>query len=304
MSIKGELLKIKSQLLKKNYVSNNPLNLNEKIEEFLDWYLNNGIDSLIKNIYDYQNMKDIIDKWATWYENKYSNKIIDNHLRPDINYNTEEFIEELTPYEKFILSDYSYPSVIYIDLKSGDTGHFHVDENGIITEFDRLYNCNMNKAMNNNDDYTNGKLYFIIGDLFVGKTVEQGYELLKRMNYIPDDIEYKKTINEKQRHYYLQNEFLDAIMYRIIDRGGNGYGPRRGLLFAKEFNRNIETPMMYGLNPYDLDLESFIDEYIKLGGRTDLECVYDYFFNRDRSEYKTIILDKFLEDYNKKVLKK
>ena len=57
---------------------------------------------------------------------------------------------------------------------------------------------------------------------------------------------------------------LDAVMYRIIERGGNRMGPRRGFLFAKEFGRNIDIPMMYGVDYSDPGLRSFIIEYIKL----------------------------------------
>ena len=33
---------------------------------------------------------------------------------------------------------------------------------------------------------------------------------------------------------------VSDVMYRIIERGGNRMGPRRGFLFAKEFGRNID----------------------------------------------------------------
>ena len=38
---------------------------------------------------------------------------------------------------------------------------------------------------------------------------------------------------------------LNCVMYRIIERGGNRIGPRRGFLFAKEFGRNIDIPMIF-----------------------------------------------------------
>lgn len=301
MKLKDELIKIKKQLLKKNYYSKNPLSLNAKIEEFLVWYVNNEVELVTND--NHENMKAIIEKWAIWYEEKYPNETIINKEYKSAK-DTNEFLSELTLYEKSILNDYKYPNIIYIDLKNGDCGHFHVNENGIITKFDRLYNRREISFLNKTSIKIDDNKYNVIGDLFIGKTVEQGYELLKRMNPTKDCLEYKSVINEKQKHFLFREEFLDAVMYRIIERGNNNYGPRRGLLFAKEFNRNIEIPMMYGINPIDFDLKSFIDEYIMLGGRTDLECIYDYFYYKDQAEYRFVILDRILKNYDKRVLKK
>ena len=66
-------------------------------------------------------------------------------------------------------------------------------------------------------------------------------------------------------------------MYRIIERGGNRIGPRRGFIFAKEFNRNIDIPMMYAVDTSDPGLRTFMNEYLKSGGRTDLICYENYF---------------------------
>lgn len=70
---------------------------------------------------------------------------------------------------------------------------------------------------------------------------------------------------------------LDSVMYRIIERGGNRIGPRRAFLFAKEFGRNIDIPMMYAIDRSDPGLRLFINEYIKNGGSKDLLCYIDYF---------------------------
>ena len=58
-------------------------------------------------------------------------------------------------------------------------------------------------------------------------------------------------------------------MYRIIERGGNRFGPRRAFLFAKEFGRNIDVPMMYGVDTSDPGLRYFMNEYLKAGGNPE-----------------------------------
>ncbi len=73
-------------------------------------------------------------------------------------------------------------------------------------------------------------------------------------------------------------------MYRIIERGGNRIGPRRAFLFAKEFGRNIDIPMMYGVDYSDPGLRSFIIEYIKAGGSKDLVCYRGYFSRKSKNE--------------------
>ena len=69
---------------------------------------------------------------------------------------------------------------------------------------------------------------------------------------------------------------LNCVMYRIIERGGNRFGPRRAFLFAKEFDRNIDVPMAYGVDLSDPGLELFVNEYIKAGESENLICYIGY----------------------------
>ena len=88
-------------------------------------------------------------------------------------------------------------------------------------------------------------------------------------------------------------------MYRIIERGGNRIGPRRGFLFAKEFNRDIDIPMSYGFDYSDPELKAFINEYIKAGGSKDLKCYEDYFWKiNNKDKVNTVSIQKILLDLN------
>ena len=85
------------------------------------------------------------------------------------------------------------------------------------------------------------------------------------------------VIKEYDDQVVCKEKLLDFVMYRIIERGGNRLGPRRGFLFAKEFGRNIDIPMMYGVDFSDPGLRLFMNEYLKAGGSMDLKCYNGYF---------------------------
>ena len=82
---------------------------------------------------------------------------------------------------------------------------------------------------------------------------------------------------------YSKEELLNCFMYRIMERGGIRLGPRRAFLFAKEFERDIDIPMMYGVDFSDPGLRRFLNEYMKAGGSKDLECYIGY-FSRTKQE--------------------
>ena len=106
---------------------------------------------------------------------------------------------------------------------------------------------------------------------------EKGIEL-------PENNELEKTINEANKWIQQKEGILDCAMYRIIERGGNRIGPRRAFLFAKEFGRNIDIPMMYAVDRSDPGLRLFMNEYIKSGGSKDLECYVGYFSRASKKE--------------------
>lgn len=57
-------------------------------------------------------------------------------------------------------------------------------------------------------------------------------------------------------------------------------------MFAKEFNLNIDIPMMYGVDESDPYLGNFILEYLKAGGSTNLVCLINYFSKtKDFTQY-------------------
>lgn len=93
------------------------------------------------------------------------------------------------------------------------------------------------------------------------------------------DLEETKDIRSTNKFSLLGEAILDCAMYRIIQRGGNRKGPRRALLFAKEFKRDIDIPMKYGVDCSDTYLKTFIHKYLDFGGSRNLVCYDDYFFS-------------------------
>ena len=84
----------------------------------------------------------------------------------------------------------------------------------------------------------------------------------------------------------------------MIQRGQNRIGPRRAFLFAKEFDTNIDIPMIYGIDYSDLNLKIFINEYIKAGGTKDLACYVNYFCSDSDNLEKIITIETLLKSIN------
>lgn len=122
-----------------------------------------------------------------------------------------------------------------------------------------------------------GMHFFFEDGQFNGMHVKELYEFLKKAEVDEEQLKRLKNLIDSYELEVRQRELiLDTTLYRIIERGGIRVGPRRGLLFARDFNRNIDIPMMYAYDSSDPRLRSFLNMYIKLGGDMDLE-IYDEF---------------------------
>lgn len=278
MNIKEELIRLKKKLLKEKDIKKNSVDLDDKVEEFLIWYSNNyNYEDKVKS---YNKMKRLIEKWAIWYELKYPDyKITENEMKAITGYDTHSFISLLPYNERWFLKKYKYPEIVYINERD----HFHLNRNGIIKGCDVL--CN---------DYEYEET-----NIFNGKSLKDASKILMNMININNDSEVFKVLNEKNKRKYLKEEFLDAVMYHIIEHGGETYGPLRGFEFAKEFKRNIEIPLIYGIESNKGYTRNLVNEYIKLGGRTNLECIYDYFTCKENKlDYVMKTIEHFLK-YNK-----
>lgn len=272
------------------------VDLNEKVDMFIYWYYKNMVKGKYTNIGEYCvpiEMRNFIEKMAVWYELRYPSYEI-NRLMPgsgqegikvddvmfkdnvylnetlgidndakDLEwsefYNFNTFFKSLPWEEASLLMQPKYTNLVYID----DFCHLHLDSSGFVREIESPSRY-INSLIDNNS--------------IKGIHVKDVVALLGKNGFnIDNDNEVVRAINNVDKRNYQLEKMLDAVMYRIIERGGNRIGPRRGLLFAKEFNRNIDIPMMYGVDRSDPGLEYFINEYINAGGNENLICYKNYF---------------------------
>lgn len=294
MNLKDKLLQVKAVLTNQKRV----VTLDEKVDDFIKWYEKN-ISYNSNDFKEAERVRNFIEKMAVWYELRYpsyeanrlmhcfgqemkqaddiirKNPMIDdikamsfddekyyldsvvNALKWDGLYSAKAFISSLPYDEKRYLNRAKYPSIIYLDKEH--LIHFHVTAKGRITEVE----CP--------ERYP----YYTLNSL-VGENITLAKDILKDTEFWNPKGELESAINAYEKHSQLKEGILDCVMYRLIDRDPSRIGPRRAFMFAKEFQRNIDIPMMYGIDYSDPGLRDFISEYIKAGGHSDLLCVVDY----------------------------
>ncbi|MEE0699342.1 MAG: hypothetical protein U0M66_01955 [Bacilli bacterium] len=288
-----------------------PVVLDDKVEEFIDWFTENMVKGHYDDIQTYSipiNMRNIIEKMAVWYElrypdyeinriipclsseqidimniidkkeraykninevmfknNQYTNDILDKNSEiKDLDwnefYNAKAFINSLPPCERYVFSRPRYQNIVYLFFK-GCIPHLHLTSNGFIETA----------------EYMNNMIPGITNKGLEGKNIKEVVSMLKEKGVrLPKDSELEKAIRDYDNWVYQKEEMLNCVMYRIIERGGSIYGPRRAFIFAKEFGRNIDIPMAYGVDKSDTCLRLFMNEYLKAGGSKDLVCYVGY----------------------------
>lgn len=289
--------------------------LNDKIDNYIKWNYKHFVKGKYTDIGEYcvpTELRNFIEKMAVWYElrypdyeinrlmpgsnqeninisdvmfnnNRYINDLFDDNsdiraLDWDDFYNTSVFIKSLSWDERYRFRRAKYKKLVYLDPNyklhnfmevERKTAHLHLTSNGFVESAEGV------------NVYSNFK---ITNEQLKGMHVKDVVNLLKENNIVlPKDNELEETIYDVEMWNKQKEGLLDAVMYRIIERGGNRIGPRRGFLFAKEFNRNKDIPMMYAVDRTDPGLRLFINEYIKAGGSKDLVCYVGYFSRTDKT---------------------
>ena len=306
MSIKDELLKFRTKLTGATKVESTLIDLDARVDEFIDWYFKNMVKGNYTDIGEYhtpREMRDLIEKIAVWYElrypsyeinrlmpgsgqeqinvndvmfknNPYVNELLDENSDAkelDWNdfYNTNVFMKSLPWEERCYFTKPRYRNIVYLNPNSR-VAHLHLTKNGFVEM---------------SEDVTGYTESVIKDEELTGLNVRDVVELFQEKGIeLPENNELEKTINEANKWIQQKEGILDCAMYRIIERGGNRIGPRRAFLFAKEFGRNIDIPMMYAVDRSDPGLRLFMNEYIKSGGSKDLECYVGYFSRASKKE--------------------
>lgn len=277
-----KLIRLRNALLQfeerdTNYNSEEKLiDLDKKIDRFIEWYSENIVkDAYINEKSMVKKLENFIEKMAVWYEFKYPDYIFEcpDYKVEQINedYNIRSFINLLSDEEKKFLARPRYVNEIDLEIKNMSLS-LNLSSKGRIMSY---YYCAHTKNPLN-------------GIKLVGMLVEDAISVLKENDmYLVNDISNNKlelAIQKYKNEVYQKEELLNCVMYKIIERGGNIVGPRRAFLFAKEFGRDIDIPMKYGVDYSDFYLKDFINEYIKAGGSKDLVCYVSYFLQKDNCE--------------------
>lgn len=282
-----------------HFASIKNVNLDAKVDNFIDWYFKNIVKGNYTDIGEFHkpnDMRNFIEKMAVWYElrypdyeinrlmpgstqeaieindvmfnsNKYINELFDENadiraLDWDEFHNAKAFINSLSWDERYLFGRPRYRDLVYIDPHRR-SAHLHLTPKGFVELAEEI------------GSYTNFK---VKDDELKGMHIKDVVNLLREKGIsLPSGNELEETIKDVEKWNYQKEEMLNCVMYRIIERGGNRMGPRRAFLFAKEFRRNIDIPMMYAIDRSDPGLRLFINEYIKAGGSKDLICYVGYF---------------------------
>lgn len=268
--------------------------LNAKVDDFIYWcsnfYVNDNKTEEVNNI------RNFIEKIAVYSELKYTDYKV-NEIIPYSNNVVEKpsCIMTGTPItycldrkESRYLEKASYPKYIRLNSRGSKRvdaiPRLYLNSQGKIIRTENLNNL-MPRYNNVNIDLTNKYLKDVVNpicDLF-------RLENSARLKTIIDNYENKKYFNE---------EIANCILYRIIERGGRYIGPRRALLVAKEFNMNIDIPMIYGYDRTDKYFPKFIAKYISFGGNKELSCYVDYMNKNQWLVRKISITDILKQNLN------
>ena len=324
MSLKEELIKFRTKITGNTEEVSmiTPISLDNKVDEFIDWYFKNMVKGNYTDIGEYhfpRKMRDLIEKIAVWYElrypsyeinrlmpgsgqeqinvndvmfrnNPYVNELLDENsdakeLDWDDFYNTNVFMKSLPWEERCYFTKPRYRNIVYLNPNSR-VAHLHLTKNGFVEKAEDI--TGFTKSAIKDEELTGLNVRDIV-KLFKDKGIE-----------LPENNELEKAIKEADKWIRQKEGILDCAMYRIIERGGNRIGPRRAFLFAKEFGRSIDIPMMYAVDYSDPGLRLFMNEYIKAGGSKDLKCYVGYFSRTSKNEkvYTTTIQDLILTQNN------
>lgn len=295
MTVKNKLVGYRKKQLKKRDKASSII-LEDKVDDYLNWYKENVMKEQSKQVY-IDIMRNFIEKMAVWYELRYPEYEI-NRLMPDSSqerifvseemfknnsyiqdlvgegtdiealdwcdfYNFDAFFNSLPGNEQKLLYDPKYPKI----LCYGGCSHIHLDNEGYIVEAEGI-------PFLKNIEYCVEIPH-----------IKNVVEYIKSYNIpVPITCEFERAVTNYENQLKQKEGMLDCVMYRIIERGGNRIGPRRALLFAKEFQRDVSIPMIYGVDTFDPGLRNFMNEYFKAGGSKDIMSIRNYFYRASKYE--------------------
>ena len=284
-------------------------NEKEKCVNFAPIAFKDKIDNLIKVIsddeYEYQGRLKLINRMKDWYQTRYPDEYIDiffegynevdnindyvfrNTKKPNINwdeiYNTKVFLNLLSENLKEYLYSPRYKSYICAG-KYNMQEHIELSKKGTIIYAYILYNYEGKNIKELYNDIVYGKI-----KVDYLKAYESSEVITNFFNELKEEINY--AIKDYEDKVKAKDVMLDCVMYSLMDSWNLSYGARRALLFAEEFKRSIDVPLIYGATSSNKN-RAFINYYLMLGGNPNLECYEDY----DRGNNNKVILKDYIKN--------
>lgn len=288
--------------------------IDQQLEDYFKWYQSNILDYQCRDeekSEELKKLKKLISKFVAWYEIRYPdyelscmipfpysddsfpmNEILkeEKQVSDEFDwatfYDKKVFLKSLSIEEKMLISNkYIFNGARWLHFKSQN---------------DLLYGIQVKLSKKMNVSYLfNTTLHFCGEDILLqnlkGKNIDEVIQILKEHGYEleENDRSFLEYYNSKKEN---SCKILEAVMYSLMKSGGRYAGPRRALLFAKEFKLNLDIPMSYGVIMDDEDTLYLIDEYLKNGGSEDLTCYVDSFIKDKKVMSLSDIIEKFLND--------
>lgn len=257
--------------------STEEIDLDKKVQSFLDDY-RKTVHELMRSGEYAANLETVlmeafVNKMAAWYEMVYPDDLL-YWTFPTKYEDPHDFICLLTDVEREALhkhryrDDYKNDDVIKIRDIWFDSIYSYVivGDNAIIKEADDVYR------------YSKGR---VDDSELIGLNLEEAAELLKNADVDIDDSELACAIKNHNKRLQLREDMLDAIMYKLIEHGTyNNTGCMRAYIFAKDFERDINIPIIYSRVTSSKAYREFINTYLHDGGDIDIEHYNDYFLDK------------------------
>lgn len=285
--------------------------IDQQLEDYFKWYQDNILDYQCRDEEkneELKKLKKLISKFVAWYEIRYPDYELscmvpfpysdDSFLMNEILkeekqvsdefdwatfYDKKVFLKSLSIEEKMLISNkYIFNGARWLHFKSQNDLLY-----GIQVKLSKKMNVSylFNITLNSIEHLSNIK----------GKNIDEAIQILKEHGYEleKNDRSFLEYYNSKKEN---SCKILEAVMYSLMKSGGRYAGPRRALLFAKDFKLNLDIPMSYGIIMDDEDTLYLIDEYLKNGGSEDLTCYVESFRKDKKIMSLKDIIEKFLND--------
>ena len=282
-------------------------NLRRKYEDkninFQSLAIKKKIEYLLKSISineeDYLDRLELVNKMKEWYIFRYPDIYIENFFgidkdidvnddifknskKPNMEwcdiFNTRVFLNTLKPDLYNYLKSVRYDNTVFIRGR-------YLYECILLSKKGTIKSCHC--ILEDYDGKNIRDLYQDIIDNKVNAKIDKGYE-----EYFIRELKNKveSAINKYDEKVKAKKIMIDCVIYSLIDYFDLEIGTNRALLFAEEFNGNIDLPLIYGAHDNN---KEFINYYLMLGGNENLDCYIDY--NKNKKE--TLI--SIVNDYGK-----